>query len=210
MSLSLIIKICAHHRLLRWPFPQSVRCVTNSMLHDFLHAVLSCPSVIVKLGGLQGYTHCQERQRRAGGISYIFNIFCFQPREALKSYPCMTGSKKIVFGLEWQSQRDVGGCSVLWALFCTAILSLLSQRENAGHAMFIQRETKVIFYTISGKSEKVQMVWKVLILKKTTVLFAYNYKTKAYRVFFLLISFFSYISFCISGLQQIPKRKLEW
>lgn len=30
----------------------------------------------------------------------------FQPWQALKCYPCMTGSKKVVFGLEWQPQRD--------------------------------------------------------------------------------------------------------
>lgn len=43
--------------------------------------------------------HIVNSERNARKASYIGYIFRFQPWQTLKYNPCMTGSKKIVFGL---------------------------------------------------------------------------------------------------------------
>ncbi len=127
----------------------------------FLHATLICPFVILKLKeSARLYTLSRAGKEAEAEASYIVYIFCFQPWQTLKCYPCMTGSKKIVFGLGWQSQRDVkvGGMSspsfilhsevkALWVTMKaqdTVVHSRVNRNQFLCSFLFTNKQTKVI------------------------------------------------------------------
>ena len=114
MSLSLLIRIqiCAHHTLLWWPF------IKVCALCDQFNAAWFLP--VFWWLELKGDCKVLRIVRRDKGEAlYIGYISLFQPSQTLKCYPCMTGSKEIVFSLGWQSERDVrvGGISSLRSFF---------------------------------------------------------------------------------------------
>lgn len=129
MSLSHIIKIqaCAHHKALWWPFLK-VCTVWQTQCY-----IISVQLPICKAGikGDRKVIHIVKSKRSAVRAPLICDIICFQPWQTLKCYPCMTGSKKIVFGWGWQTQRDVkvGGTSFLIFFHCEAV----SHNEKLGN-----------------------------------------------------------------------------